>query len=76
MLHGTTYDNDFSRNNVGNTLRVFDLVSKTRNVLPSKKLCEKVFPVTIKLLGVRFFRKKSLLQVLPCNTDIFLETMQ
>ncbi len=27
VLHGTTCNNDFSRNNAGNTLRIFDLGS-------------------------------------------------
>ena len=46
VLHGTTCNNDFSRNNIGNTSLVFDFGSKTRNVLLSEKLCEKSSPVS------------------------------
>ncbi len=64
-VHGTTCSNDFSRNNVGNTLQVFDWGSKTRNLLPSEKLREKSSRVTCYTV---FDFSQSLLQVVVPNT--------
>ena len=69
MLHGTTCNSDFSRNNVGNRLQVFDLGSKTRNVLRSQKLSEKSSPVSCYTV-FDVLREKSLLQVFPCNASV------
>ena len=73
MLHWTTCNNDFSRNNVGNTLQVFDLGSKSRNVLPSQKLREKSCRVscyTVFDFSRNTVAQKSLLQVVPCNITL------
>ncbi len=71
VLHGATCNNEFTCNNVGNTLRVLTWVQKLAMCCRVKK-CAKNRPryhvIRYSIFRATVLRKKSLLQVVPGNS--------